>query len=290
MKNSFAIGEEIRQSNKMLYRIRRELNKMPNGKLVISRDSQGSSFYRVSKKNDTYSKERIKKDKVLVYRLARKAFLTELANRLTRKIELLNKLATKLPSTDEISVMGAMPKNFELLDSNLIINYESETQVMDWPNPSRNPQIKPSPLLLEIDPLEIDEWASLPYCENQSNLENKTHKTSTGILCRSKSEVALLELCVKLGYRFHYDEVVLCDGKRLSPDLILARDDGTLVYLEHRGMRGEDYDENNFYKDMCYYHAGLRQWDNYLITADDANGRINLELIEELLKEIMQCP
>ena len=97
-----------------------------------------------------------------------------------------------------------------------------------------------------------------------------------------------MELCNKLGYRYHYDETVIVCGKYRSPDLIIARRDGSLVYVEHRGWKGDDYERSNLEKDRLYFSEGIRQGRNYLITFESDDGGIDVELVQMQLKSLVE--
>jgi len=96
-----------------------------------------------------------------------------------------------------------------------------------------------------------------------------------------------MEICDRHGYFYHYDETIYVNGKLISPDFILMKPDGTLIYVEHRGWYGNQYDKHNLWKDWQYGKVGIIQGRNYLVTFENEDGSIDLELIERQLVSMM---
>lgn len=283
-------NEFLTNMKKERTKVKKELRRMPEGALMIQMTHGLPVFLRVTYGPDgKRRREGIGRKLALVYKLAHKAFLEEKLRRIEHNIAVLEKPSEKILPTDDQSVVGALSKNYCVLDYPRIVNTSRDGACKEWPRPVGDGSARPVVAMLDIGGMDVDEWARLPYCENTKYREKKIHRTSNGLLCRTKGEVALIELCNKLGYRYHYDETIWLCGKRKSPDLILVRDDGTLVYVEHRGWEGEQYDNGNMEKDNLYFKSGIRLGRNYLITFEKAGGGLDDELVELQLRRIMEC-
>ena len=269
-------------------KVRRELRCMPRGCLAIQMKGKKPEYLKVTYGSDRKRKRTmINRDMVLVYKLAHKAYLKEKQKRLEHDISVCKKLINNWSSLDESSILKELPKHFELLDADSIIDLSDIADRGFRPNPVNDGSVGPINAALDIGAMDIDTWGVRPYCSNTKFEESKIHRSSNGLWCRSKGEVALIELCSRLGYRYHYDETVKLCGKLRSPDLIIARRDGSLVYLEHRGWKGDDYEKANMEKDRLYFYAGIRQGRNYLITFESDDGGLDVELVEMQLRGIV---
>lgn len=262
-------------------KIKRELRRMPKGRLLIQINRGKAEYYRVTYPEAGKRKRAwIGNDMISVYKLAHKAFLEEKLKRVEFNIKLLEKPENSWQPLSDQAILLALPKHFETLDFSAIVNTTYAGKKENRPNPCFDGTVPVRDAQLTIGNMDIDEWGSMPYCANTKYPEHLKHRTSFGLLCRSKGEAAIAELCRKLGFRFHYDETLFVCGRLCSPDFIIARADGSLVYLEHRGWKGESYERGNMNKDICYFNAGIRQGNNYLITFETEDGGIDLKLAE----------
>ena len=268
--------------------IRKTLKNMPGGKLSVSVEHGGLSFYRITYGKEKAAKRRINRNERMVYKLANKAYLEEKAERLAYNIKCFEKCEKKLQSLDPQDIIVSLPKNYDRLDYARVLDPESSASQLSWPNPSRDPDVYPVEAALYITDMDQDEWASMAYCENTKEIHNKTHRSNRGILCRSKGEGSILDLLDDMKLRYHYDETVLVDHCRISPDYIIMRSDGKLFYLEHRGWNGPEYDNHNMWKDNQYHAAGIVLGRNYLITFDKPDGSADTELIRRQLENMLQ--
>ena len=127
-----------------------------------------------------------------------------------------------------------------------------------------------------------------PYCENTKELGNKKHRSRRGILCRSKGEAMLLDLVDDMNLIYRYDSVIRADGYEISPDLIIIRQDGKLIYVEHHGWIDRSDGDSAFLRKLgIYANIGIIQGDNLLVTFDKPDGSCDTELIRRQLENIM---
>ena len=187
---------------------------------------------------------------------------------------------------DYISILQDMPKNYGLLNAGRVMRPELAGEDFSYPNPSR--LVEPRELRTTIGNMDPWEWAALEYCENTDHLEHKIHQTRDGLMCRSKSEAIIYDIYKSLGLPFHYDEVLRSGSSLISPDFYGVRRDGIFIAHEHKGMHTQEYYERNDWKDGLYAVSGFRQGNNLLQTFDSPGGRLNVKLIEDLIRDIYQ--
>ena len=268
--------------------LRQTLKKMPSGKLMISNEHGKLVCYRLASITGKIVKQRINHNEPLIYKLGHNAYLEERVRRLSSNLKAMESCEKRQLSLAVQDIVASLPKNYDRLDYVRLLDPEGVAAQINWPNPSRDPDVQPVKARLFINDIDQDEWAAMPYCENTKEIHRKTHRSSRGILSRSKGEASILDLIDDMKLRYHYDEVIIVNNYRLSPDFIIMRSDGKLFYVEHRGWNGSEYDNHNMWKDNQYHAAGIVLGRNYLITFDKPDGSSDTELIRRQLENLMQ--
>ena len=116
------------------------------------------------------------------------------------------------------------------------------------------------------------------------------HKTSFGMLCRSKSEAMIADLLYKAGIPFLYEaRLILYDEwgekKVYCPDFTIELPDGSVIYWEHFGrMDLPDYRQKNFKRIATYHYNGIYPPDNLIITMESPKGGINVSAILHIIE------
>ena len=264
--------------------VRKNVNTARKERLLISTSGKKLIYFSCTGKNEKRILKTINSDKQRIYRLAHRAYNKVLAERLAANAALLKGALQKMRSTEYHSMLGSLPKHFDLLEPKYVENPMLLGAETGWPDPSRDEYPREARLTIgHFDPVE---WACLPYCENVSFLEHKAHTTSRGVMCRSKSEVSLLEKYDALGILYHYDEVVRIGPAKVSPDIIGVRRDGRLIYHEHFGLNeSNEYMSHSLWKLSVYASAGIMLGNNLIITCDDEYGALNMELAEKQIRD-----
>ena len=252
-------------------------------RLMITKDHGKMRFTSVSYKNGTRKRRFLEPDDDYIYRLANKEYTDELLRRLSHNTAVLEHAFKQLLPTDFADILKALPKHYDLLDPQRVME-PGRPDPKGYPNPSRI--VFPSEAKLSLGYVDPWEWAAAPYCENTEYPEYKIHPTSHGIKCRSKSEALFFDIYDSLEIPFHYDEVILIGGVRISPDFIGARRDGTLIFHEHKGMHSEEYRSRNDWKSGTYAAAGILPGINLVYTYDSPAGTLNVQLAREIIKDI----
>lgn len=118
------------------------------------------------------------------------------------------------------------------------------------------------------------------------------HKTSSGLMVRSKSEAIISEFLNKNGIRFAYEEPLYlrdADGRTTVryPDFTIYLADGRIIYWEHLGMlMNEDYREAVWKKLALYYSNDIVPGSNLIITCDSSTGGIDIAAILRIIESL----
>lgn len=267
--------------------LRKSVKGMISGKLMISNNKGGMVFYRVDHRNGVYCRKKITGNDRAKYMLGHKSYEEERLRRKEHNLSLYEMILPELQEEDSQSIIAGMPRGSQLMDQRRLV--DPYCKEITWPKPSRDPDIKPEEAVLYISGMSPEEWASLPYCENTKDLKYKTHRSRRGVLCRSKGEASLLDVADELGYRYRYDCVIVIDGMEISPDLIIFRPDGKLIFVEHHGWIDESNGDADFLRKLwTYSRRGIIQGRNLLVTFDKPDGSADTELIRRQLQNMME--
>ena len=115
------------------------------------------------------------------------------------------------------------------------------------------------------------------------------HRTSFGLMVRSKSEAIISEFLNKNGIKFAYEEPLYlrdADGRTAVryPDFTLYLADGRIIYWEHLGMlKDEGYREAVWKKFVLYYSNDIVPGSNLIITCDSSTGGIDIAAILQII-------
>jgi hypothetical protein len=267
----------------MRRKVGKELSRAPRGDLLVTSSHGYTSYRYVSRENGRRVQTCIGKNRGLIYALAHKRYLQEKLRRLDLNIRALEKALKEGCSLEDEEIVAALPDAFRELDRKAVILGRTDHR-RDWPKPVRENAF-PREYLLSVDPEKIFDWASAPYAENTSFAESKKHLSQAGVLCRSKSEAAILGIYDSLAIPYHYDETIVINGALFSPDIIGCRPDGRLVYHEHYGLDTPSYRQRAEFKERIYRDAGIVRGRNLLTTYDRGDGTVNLELIRMQIED-----
>ena len=116
--------------------------------------------------------------------------------------------------------------------------------------------------------------------------ERLIHRTTTGVLIRSKSEVIIAYILAKLGISYEYEKRL---GSRTNPKDFRLPDftikyEGEEFYWEHLGMLGDPEYRRDWERKKKWYEEN--GYDEILIVSKDgSDGSIDSKEIESLAKK-----
>ncbi len=265
----------ITQLNKLLREkeiIIKKIKAYPHGTLFskgyIHNEKEYCAYYieydtkdKRGRKNRTY----ITKDEELIKTMAKKRYYQEMFKIVETDIDALRGAEEFVePTIDE--VMSRMPLQIQNM-----LEFEKEGRYALPADPEK------AQILLD--------WVNQPYVGNPKYPEYLKHRTSTGQLVRSKSEVLIYEKLLANKIAFKYEAPLLLGNKIVYPDFSIMRIDNKIFYWEHAGCCfREDYRNEFDWKLKKYEEQGITLWDNLIITFDDINGNIDVRDIESAIQ------
>lgn len=223
------ILEEYDLLQTQMKKITEQLADLPEGKLTCARGNKYYKWYRTIGNDRTYIP---KNERALAEQLAMRKYLSITLERLSQEktaLEFYLKHHSEEPDKAE-KMLTENPGYKELLV----------------------PYFKPKSE-------QMKEWMDAPYDRNMSYPEKLIHKTSSGILVRSKSE-AMIALFLHTNHiPFRYECQLNLNGIILYPDFtILQPDTRKIYYWEHFGLMDEPaYSKNACSKLQLYASNGI---------------------------------
>lgn len=134
---------------------------------------------------------------------------------------------------------------------------------------------------------ELYEWQKSPYTHSNKYSEQLKHKTASGNVVRSKSEVLIDMALYKHKIPFQY-EAPLCLGDEVFyPDFTIRHPyTGEKFYWEHFGrMDDKKYASNTVAKLRYYIEHGIIPGVNLITTYETLEKPLSLETVENVIKE-----
>lgn len=132
---------------------------------------------------------------------------------------------------------------------------------------------------------EVIAWATAPYEQSTYKQEGRVHRTSRGLMVRSKSELIIVELLYTYRVPLRYEQILLADGTLMIPDFIVPGRKYDFYYWEHCGMpHDKEYMKRHREKLEKYEALGIAPWTNLIVTYDDEEGNFDLQAIESEIK------
>lgn len=134
--------------------------------------------------------------------------------------------------------------------------------------------------------VEIRAWEQAIYEKSMYRPEERTNITSRGERVRSKGEVVIAEKLYQFDVPFRYEEVLYIGKYIFAPDFKpRRRRDGKVFYWEHCGMPyDERYMRRHKWKLQQYESIGIVPWDNLIVTYNDADGNIDMRIVESEIR------
>ena len=238
-----------------------ELRGLPHGNLMVTKNDGHSVIYRVTYAKGKRKRKSITYDSDMICQMLRREFLEDEISSLNRNKELLLSVIEQLGTADSTARMRNLMKKYP------------------WMN---DEQLKAA---ITAPDAGDDSWTSSPLNQNYFMEGSLRHVTSWGLRVRSKSEALIAEMLHRYNICFKYEASIDINGGNIYPDFKIRRADYKIIWWEHRGlMRDPEYSIKQHQKDIIYEGQGIVPWDNLILTYDNADGEINLKIVESMIK------
>lgn len=248
------ILNEREQLQHQIESIQSELAQLPDGKLICASNQGHYKWYR----SDGHSKNYIpKKDRVIAEQLARKKYLSCLLDELLTEKNALDQYllhhSNTAPQSDYL--LHTHPAYRELLSS------------------------------LQPEPDFISKWLQMPFQSNPFHPENLIHKTASGKMVRSKSEVLIDLVLTSNHIPFHYESALVLGNSTIYPDFtILHPKTGKIFYWEHFGSMDDPvYQQSVIKKLSSYIKHGFIPSINLITTYETRENPLSLNTVQQIV-------
>lgn len=248
------VETSLKYDEAMLQRIMKMGNKKSNRTLTMKMVN-GNRYYYIRKRGEC-GMHYVPKDKHReINRIRRERFAAEAKELLIRNIELQKKFIDKYKPTDFASINERLPKAYRY--------YEDED------TPLRRRDVVQS--------------------ENPYKREELIHKTTFGLMVRTRVECMISEVLENAGMEFYYEKALKIideNGRKkvIYPDFTIILKNGEKIYWEHKGMYGDEkYFERDQRKMWLYYKNGIYEPKNLIVTMDGPDGAIDIESVKRII-------
>lgn len=135
---------------------------------------------------------------------------------------------------------------------------------------------------------ELYEWQKSPYNHSLKYPEQLKHKTTSGNIVRSKSEVLIDMALYKNKIPFRYEAPLYLGDEMFYPDFTIRHPKtGKEFYWEHFGkMDDPKYANNAASKIRFYINHGIVPGGQLITTYETLERPLSLECVENVIKEI----
>lgn len=238
---------------KQISDLKKQIRKLPAGKLICARNGKYYKWYRSTGKKKTYIP---KKNRRLAQQLAWKTYLNQLLEEKLKEkhaIQLYLNHHTNSPKSEKLL---HIPEYKALLEDYFIPLEE-----------------------------ELAQWSREDYEKNQKYPEHLVHRSSSGNYVRSKSECLIDTLLYVKKIPFRYECALELDEIKMYPDFTIRHPKtGKVYYWEHFGMMDHpDYAQNAFSKQKFYASHGIIPSHELITTYETKEKPLDSSEIEKVI-------
>jgi len=242
--------------DKKIKSIHAQLKKLPEGKFICARNGKYYKWYKSDGKKKIYLP---KTERKLAEQLAYKNYLNfQLSN-----------------LKNEKKAIEAYLKHYDPNAIQKEISFLTSPGYKELLNPFFQHQIQ-----------QISEWAQAPYEKSNKYPEKLIHKTVSGNVVRSKSEVLIDMVLYKNKIPFRYECALKLKEKIIYPDFTICHPKtGQLIFWEHFGLMDDaTYSKNAFQKLQLYTSNGIIPSIHLITTYETKENPLNVEDIEKIVE------
>ena len=253
--------------------IKKELKKLPDGILTKKPSGYYVTINSVQKG--------ITRDRQIVMKLARKAYLLKKLKHLEWNYSLVKKLSDRYKTEDPVDIIRGLPSFYKTLPVNYFfhpsVNDSMETIAKDNAAIAFDAQGKVTIAKDAKKNAIIGNALEEKNADENSSYEKMFHQggliflTNSGIRVRSKSERTIADLLDENGVPYYYEAKIAFGGDIWRPDFTICRPyDGKIILWEHLGLMGkEEYRINVNKKLAVFYRHGFYPFENLICTYEE---------------------
>lgn len=247
---------ERQRIEKEIQRINAEIEQLPKGRLLCSRNGRYHKWYQTDGKNQIYIP---KNERRLAEQLAKKHYLSLLQEDWHKEKKAIDSYL-KLHGLEKT-------KAEQLLLS------DSEYRNLLSPN---------------FQPLSKENlaWMNSPYNKNEKYTDKLVHKGYSGNMLRSKSEVLIDMQLYMNKIPFRYECALELGDIIVYPDFTIRHPKtGQIIYWEHFGLMDvPDYAKQAYAKLQLYNTHGIVPSIQLITTYETKEHPLNIEMVENIIR------
>lgn len=247
-----------------------QLKKTPKGRLYLSSSNHNPQFYISADQNYTKSETALAKNKKayikkknipLIKIFAQKEYDNQLSNTIHTELEKINTLLFQLKTS-----------SIESVYSNIHVEKKSYIKPVTFPNDDY-----------------IKKWNSVKFISRGFDDNSKKFITSSGLQVRSKSEVLIAEVLIRMKIPFRYEFPINLKKITVYPDFyclnVKMRKE---IAWEHFGMLDDpEYSNSASIKLNTYMDADFFPGDKLIITTETKENPLSLKNIEKIITKYL---
>ncbi|MBQ0028560.1 MAG: hypothetical protein KBS96_08150 [Lachnospiraceae bacterium] len=264
--NLLYVNRQISQLQSTLNEVNKELQSMPPGKLISTKNNKKTKWYIHTDAGTSY----LPKSNInLAKALAKKRYLSTKKEVLTNEIKALTYYSKHHKDNYQLIYDGI------LTDTRYASLFSSENT-----NIIGNNYFPDNP--------HINAWLNEPYIHNPNHPENLAHKTLSGNIVRSKSEVLIANLLTQRNIPFKYECPLYLNGQCFYPDFTIMNPiDCKIWYLEHLGMMDNPQYVSGFTKKLQTYCSNdIIPDHNLILTYETSHMPLDINALDTKLSYI----
>ena len=249
--------KESKQIERKIKQLKKQIEKLPKGKIFISRSGKYTKWFLSDGKNQTYLP---KQERKLAEKLALKKYLSLQLKHLEQERIAIN-----------FYLRHHKEDALQLEDS--FINSEEYNELL-------SPYFKPISK-------ELLEWTTSSYEKNPQYLENLIHKSASGNYVRSKSESMIDSVLYKNKIPYRYECLLQLGDIHVYPDFTIRHPKtGKTYYWEHFGLIDDvNYSKKAFSKLQTYTSNGIIPNIHLITTYETKTHPLSIERVEKIVKD-----
>jgi hypothetical protein len=260
------LEEELKCESDALEKIKVKLAALPE---TVLAPTKGGFYYYVKDKDGKPGKRRyIHRDDFATLRLVTGVrYMKKKVELISHNLHVIKRSLEKLNDYDDTAILNALPKTY--VSAIELVRSASSKEVIQSENPK---------------------WR-----------KNLVIKTSTGVMVRTKGELALYETLIEMlsefGIKVFYEKKLVLIHKELRsgsvketkvdvyPDFTIVFPDDTEIYWELCGLfDGDDYRNTQYAKFCDYYDNGIYMPKNLIVTMESSDKPLDIQAIRHIIE------
>lgn len=256
------IEQRLVELKRIITELEKELPKLPEGNLRISKKGNTVRYFHITKVADTCGRYIRKNEQELAIKLAKKDYYEKLLKEALKEKKITETYLHAMVNIDTENVYEKLSEYRRSIVHPLLM---SDKEYAKW-------------------------WQSEKFEGNPYFPEDKKYETKRGEFVRTKAEAMLADMYYDMGICYKYEyPIKMADGSIKYPDFALLKlSERKVIYHEHLGLLDDaDYRKKNMIKFQEYMKSGYYLGDNLIITYETEYVPLNIRDVRQMIKKVL---